>query len=89
MSLKKLFEEDREFNQGAPFVSPSTSSCCSAAVKPDAWHDYGLSVGTLWLKGVHEAGQGILEAKLVVHAGAFAEAMRDQFMQERQEHLAV
>ncbi len=85
MSLKKLFEEDREFNQGAPFeVSPSTSSCCSAAVKPDARHDYGLSVGTLWLKGMHEAKQGLLEAKLVVHAGNFAKATRDQFMQERQ-----
>ena len=93
MSLKKLFEEDREFNQGAPFtVSPlegDTSSGCSAAVKPDARHDYGLSVGILWLQGVQKAKQGTLKAKLVVHTGDFAEATRDQFMQERQEHLAA
>ena len=34
---------------------------------------------------MHNPSKGVL----VVHAGDFAEATRDQFMQERQEHLAA
>ena len=54
MSLKKLFEEDREFNQGAVLtVSPFSGVFHSAAVKLGARPEYRLSEGTPWLESKH------------------------------------
>ena len=48
MSLKKLFEEDREFNQGVLLTALSFASLdCSAAVKLCRRHEYRVSEDTL------------------------------------------
>jgi hypothetical protein len=76
--LKKLFEEDREFNQGASSIPTSTLASF-------ACFRFMPARPSMTAQGRKHCRP--TDAACIDRTGEFAEAVRDQFMKEREEYF--